>query len=161
MVRNIPLSTIGVKVSYCIEAAAGTRPKQGYTVLDGVYSTPSFNISPSTADATSFANKEYTTKIQLLKEMPDNIEFGIRFGQKIATQWETLVSAYEDGIASGKETWFCIDIPGYSKSIFFTGRPSKLGMPEMTANSGIDTSVFVTPTGEPEYAEDPTGYIET
>lgn len=160
MAKNIPLTTIGVKVSYCVETTAGTRPTTGYTVLHGIYSTPSFNISPSTSDATDFGNTEYTTKLRLLKEMPDNIEFGIRFGQHIADQWTTLVSAYETGIEKSQETWFCIDIPGYSKSIFFTGTPSKLGLPEMQANSGIDTSVYVTPTGEPVYDADPTGYIE-
>lgn len=156
MAKNIPLSTIGVKVSYCVETTAGTPPTTGYTHIPGIYNTPDFNVAPSTADATSFDNEEYTSKISLLKEIPDNIEFGVRLGQEFVTQWEALISAYETGIESSKETWFCIDIPGLDKSIYFTGRPIKLGLPAMEANSGIDSVAYVAPTGEPTFKADPT-----
>ena len=111
MAKNIPLSTIGVKVSYCVETAAGERPTTNYTHIPGIYSTPDFNIAPSTADTTSFDNLEYTSKTPLLKEIPDTIEFGVRLGQEFVTQWE---------------------------------------------NSGIDSSAFVAPTGEPTFSSDPT-----
>lgn len=158
MAKNIPLSTIRVKISYCVEttAGAGTPPTQGYTIIPGIYSTPDFNVAPSTADVTSFDNKEYTSKISLLKEIPDNIEFGVRLGQGFVTQWETLVAAYETGIKSSKETWFCINIPGLDKSIYFTGRPIALGLPAMEANSSIDSTAYVAPTSEPVFANDPT-----
>lgn len=156
MAKNIPLSTIGVKVSYCVETTAGTPPTTGYTHIPGIYNTPDFNVAPSTADATSFDNEEYTSKISLLKEIPDNIEFGVRLGQEFVTQWEALILAYETGIAASKETWFCIDIPGLDKSIYFTGRPIKLGLPAMEANSGIDSVAYVAPTGEPTFKDDPT-----
>lgn len=155
MARNLPLSTIGVKVSYCVETSTGVRPTSGYKVLSGIYSTPSFNIAPNTTDAGDFSNEKFTTKLQLLSELPDNLEFGMRFGEQSATDWNDLVSAYETGIATSKETWFCIDIPKYSKSIFITGRPSALGMPELQYNSGIDAVGYVTPTGEPVYEADP------
>ena len=156
MAKNIPLSTIGVKVSYCVETAAGERPSANYTHIPGIYSTPDFNIAPSTADTTSFDNLEYTSKTPLLKEIPDTIEFGVRLGQEFVTQWEALIEAYTTAIAANKETWFCIDVPGLTKSIYFTGRPLTLGLPAMEANSGIDSSAFVAPTGEPTFSSDPT-----
>lgn len=156
MAKNIPLSTIGVKVSYAVETTAGTRPTNDYKVIKGIFSTPDFNVAPNTADVTSFDNVEYTSKIALLKEMPDAIEFGARFGQEFANGWKALVQAYETGISSKKETWFCIDIPGYDESIYFTGRPIKMGLPAMEQNSAIDTTVYVAPTSEPEYGDDPT-----
>lgn len=159
MAKNIPLSTIRVKISYCVETTAGTRPTQGYTIIPGIYSTPDFNVAPSTADVTSFDNKEYTSKISLLKEIPDNIEFGVRLGQGFVTQWEALVAAYKAGIeatAGAKETWFCINIPGLDKSIYFTGKPIALGLPAMEANSSIDSTAYVAPTSEPVFEDDPT-----
>lgn len=156
MAKNIPLSTIGVRVSYAVETSSGTRPTTAYTIIKGLYSTPDFNVAPSTADVTSFDNVEYTSKIALLKEMPDTIEFGARFGQEFANGWKALVTAYETANTAGKEVWFCIDIPDYDESIYFTGRPIKLGLPALEANSGIDTAVYVAPTGEPQYATDPT-----
>lgn len=153
---NIPLSTIGVEILYAVESKAGTRPtsRSAYTNIHGLYSTPDFNSAPSTADATSFDNKEYTTKIALLKDIPDNLEFGARLGQEFVTEWEALISAYNTGIKDNKETWFCIDIPGLNKSIFFTGKPVALGIPAMEANSGIDIPAYISPTGEPIFAED-------
>ena len=159
MAKNIPLSTIGVKVSYCVETTAGDRPTQGYTIIPGIYSTPDFNVAPSTADVTSFENREYTSKLPLLKEIPDTIEFGVRLGQGFVTQWETLVAAYKAGIeatAGAKETWFCINIPGLDKSIYFTGKPIALGLPAMEANSSIDSTAYVAPTSEPVFEDDPT-----
>lgn len=156
MAKNIPLSTIGVKVSYAVETSAGTRPTSDFVKLHGIYSTPDFNASPSTADATSFDNLEYTTKISLLKDIPDNLEFGVRLGQAFVTEWEALMSAYETGIKDSKETWFCIDIDGLDKSIYFTGKPIALGIPSMEANSGIDMTVYISPTGEPVFSTDPT-----
>ena len=156
MAKNIPLSTIGVKISYAVETAAGTRPAAGYNIIHGIYSTPDFNAAPNTADATSFDNKEYTTKIALLKEIPDNLEFGARMGQTFVNEWETLVSAYETGIEASLETWFCIDIEGLDKSIYFTGKPIALGIPSMEANSGIDITAYISPTGEPIFSTDPT-----
>ena len=160
MAKNIALTTIGVKVSYATEQTAGTRPITGYKVIHGLYSTPDFNVAPNTADATSFDNKEYTSKVTLLKEMPDNIEFGARFGQVFADEWKAAVSA-EAALADGKEMWFCIDIPDYDQSIFFTGRPLALGIPAMEANNGIDISAYVAPTGEPVFDSDPAYASET
>ena len=159
MAKNIPLSTIGVKISYAVETVAGQRPTTGYNIIHGLYSTPDFNAAPNTADATSFDNKEYTTKIALLKEIPDNLEFGARMGQTFVNEWETLVSAYETGIKTSSgalETWFCIDIEGLDKSIYFTGKPIALGIPSMEANSGIDITAYISPTGEPTFSTDPT-----
>lgn len=163
MAKNIPLSTIGVKVSYAVETTAGTRPTTGYKKIHGLYSTPDFNIAPNTADATSFDEEDYTRKLTLLREMPDTVQFGVRFGQTFATEWEALRSAYKTGIetaAGAKETWFCIDIKGYDKALYFTGEPLALGIPAMEANSGIDHIAYIAPTSEPVPATKPTAYDE-
>ena len=161
MAKNIPLSTIGIRIGYKVETASDARdgktPAKGdYTHIHGIYSTPDFNAAPSTADATSFDNEEYTTKISLLKEIPDNLEFGVRLGQAFVDEWDDLITAYETGIKSQFETWFMIDIPELDKSIFFTGKPLKLGLPSMEANSGIDMTAYISPTGEPQFIDDVT-----
>lgn len=163
MAKNIPLSTIGVRIGYKVEASSDTRdgktPAIGkYTRIHGLYSTPDFNSAPSTADATSFDNEEFTTKISLLKDIPDNLEFGVRLGQTFVDEWDALLNAYKAGIGNKDngpfETWFVIDIDGLNKSIYFTGKPIALGMPSMEANSGIDMTAYISPTGEPVFIED-------
>lgn len=159
MADNIPLSTIGVKISYAVETTAGTRPTTGYTHLVGLMSTPDFSVAPNTADVTSFDNLEYTSKLKLLKDIPDNLEFGMRFGQEAYDTWETMVSAYEAGIetSTGRlDTWYCIEIPNFDKAIFIKGEPSHIGLPSMEQNSGIDATCYITPLGEPKFATPPT-----
>ena len=52
--------------------------------------------------------------------------------------------------------WYCVDIPNFDKSIFFTGDPSEMGIPSAEANSLLETSVYIVPTSEPVFADDPT-----
>ena len=67
-----------------------------------------------------------------------------------------MVDEYEAAIESGKETWMCFDIPGFDKSAFIKVQPARMGIPEATANSLLETTVFITPTGEPVFETDPT-----
>ena len=156
MAEAIALSTIGVKIGYAIETTKGTRPTSGYTHIKGIKSSPDMNVAPSTADTTTFDNQEYTTHIDLLKEMPDTLEFNAQFSQELYNTWDTLCSQSVTGLQSGLNTWFCIDIPGFDKTIYFTGKPAKMGIPAMETNSAIEVPLYVVPTGEPVFEADPT-----
>lgn len=161
MAKNIALTTIGVRIGYKVEtsddARDGKTPAKGeYTRIHGLYSTPEFNSAPNTKDASSFDNEVYTTKLPLLREIPDTLEFGVRLGQLFVDEWETLISAYDTGIESDYETWFVIDIKGLDRSIYFTGKPLELGIPSMDANDGIDSTAYISPTGEPVFVKDST-----
>lgn len=156
MAEAIPMSTIGVKVSYCIETIAGTRPTTGYTHIKGIKSTPDMNVAPSTADTTTFDNLEYTTHIDLLKEMPDTMEFNSQFSQELYNTWSAMVEASKEARKTSKRTWICIDIPDFDKAIYFAGNPSSMGLPAMETNSAIEQTLYIVPTSEPVFAEKPT-----
>lgn len=153
---GIPLSTIGIKVSYAVETTAGTRPTTGYKHIPDLKSIPSINPAPNSADATTFDNLEYTSYVQLLKDIGGALEISANFTQELFETWEELVEAYETAIAEGKETWICFDVPGFDKSAFITVQPARMGIPEASANSLLETTVFITPTGEPVFETDPT-----
>ena len=157
---GIALSTIGIKVSYAVETTKGTRPTAGYKHIPDLKSIPSINPAPNTADATTFDNLEYTSYVQLLKDIGGALEITANFTQELFDTWEELVTAYETAIAQGKETWFCFDIPGFEKSAFITVQPARMGIPEASANALLETTVFITPTGEPVFEADPT-YADT
>ena len=150
------LTTIGVKISYAVETVADTRPTTGYIHIPSIKGTNDYNAQPSVGDGTTFDNVEYTTKVKLLKEAPDNIELTANLSQEFYDVWEALMSAYKAGAESGKATWFCIDIQGLDQSIYFNGEPSPLGVPEMTANSILEIVAYITPMSEPVFADDPT-----
>ena len=63
-------------------------------------------------------------------------------------------NAYETAQAGGLGLWFRVDIPGFDHSAYIPVEPSRLGMPEMGANSLLETSVYVTPIGEPIWVSD-------
>lgn len=157
---GIALSTIGIKVSYAVETTAGTRPTTGYKHIPDLKSIPSINPAPNTADATTFDNLEYTSYVQLLKDIGGALEISANFTQKLFEVWDGMVDEYETAIASGKQTWMCFDIPGFEKSAFITVQPARMGIPEASANSLLETTVFITPTGEPVFEADPT-YADT
>lgn len=150
MANSIPLAAIGVKIGYAVETTAGTKPTEGYTHIPDIKSTPSLNTTPNTADATTFDNKEFTTYVELLKDLGGALEFNANFTEELKTAWETMMTAYGN-LSDGKRMWFVIRIPGVLENVFFAGQPSKMGLPEMSANSLIETTVYITPIGEPDW----------
>ena len=153
---GIALSTIGIKISYAIETTKGTRPTSGFKHIPDLKSIPSINPAPNTADATTFDNKEYTSYVKLLKDIGGALEMSANFTQDLFEIWDKMVDAYETAIKDGKETWLCVDIPGFENAVYITVEPSRMGIPEASANALLETSVFITPTGEPVFEAKPT-----
>lgn len=146
----IDLSTIGARFGYAYETVAGTKPS-AFTNIPKVKSIPEFNPEPNTGDTTSLNNEEYTSYMPLLKDLGGALGFGIAMTQELLTAWNTMCETTETNEESGKRTWFVVYHPGLDKSIFFPGRPVKLGMPAMEVNSVWDTTVYVTPIDEPAW----------
>ena len=143
-----PLASIGVKIGYLAGEGSDNYPTTGYTHIPDMKSTADFNPSPNTADATTFDNLEYTTYVDLLKDLGGALEFSANLTDEFKTKWAAVVSA-----AAGKGCWFCIDIPGITESVVFYGMPSAMGLPALTANSLMETTVYITPYKEPKWVE--------
>ena len=52
----LEFNTIGVKVNYCVETTAGTRPTSGYTNIPDIKSIPDINLTPSNIDVTNLVD---------------------------------------------------------------------------------------------------------
>ena len=148
----INLSTLGITLHYAVETEAETRPTTGYKEIKGPKSTPSLNPSPETLETTTLNEKEYKSYIDGLKDLGGALEFTFNLTQELITSWDTLMADYTAGIATGKRTWFCIDIPGLSEAFYFPGNPSEMGLPETSVNSVLEITNYVTPVGAPEKA---------
>ena len=149
----IYLSTLGVKLKYAVEATAGTRPtlSSAYTELEGVKTIPSMNPSPDTLETTTLNETEYKTYIPGLKDLGGALSFTFNLSQDLQDKWDTLMTAYETGIASSpaKNTWFLIEIPGITKGLYFKGQPSAMGLPELDVNSVAEIEMSITPLAAP------------
>lgn len=156
MAAGTPIAAIGVKVGY--KAVAQTsKPTSiswgsgGFTQINDIKSTPDFNPQPNTADATTFDNLQYTTAIELLKDIGGALEFNANLTASFKTAWAALCADAVDTTKGNGGAWFAITIPGISDSIMFFGKPSALGLPALSANTLAETSVYVTPITEPEW----------
>lgn len=149
--RGIALSTAGVTIGYAVEATAGTRPTTGYTLIPDIKEVPDFNPEPETHEATDLEETEYKFYVQGLKDVGGALGFGANFTEKLQTEWEELVEAYETAAASGKRAWFEIKHPKLAKSVFFPGEPARMGLPGITVNGVLETTVYITPVGAPTW----------
>lgn len=143
-----PLSTIGVKIGYAA-GVIGTA-ETTFTHIPDMKSTPDFATAPNTADASTFDNEEYTTYVELLKDLGGAVQFTANLTDAFRTAWNAAVSAATTNSAKG--CWFAIDIPGITESVRFFGMPAALGLPALTANSLMEATVSITPYTEPEWA---------
>ena len=146
----INLSTAGVQLWYAVETTAGTRPTSGYTRIKGIKSTPSLNPSPETLETTTLDETEYKTYIDGLKDIGGALEFTFNLTEELIEKWDDLMEAYENGKAAGKNVWFTIVVPGLSKSFYFTGNPSAMGLPETSVSAVLEITNYITPTNAPE-----------
>ena len=146
----INLSTAGVQLWYAVETTAGTRPTSGYTRIKGIKSTPSLNPSPETLETTTLDETEYKTYIDGLKDIGGALEFTFNLTEELIEKWDDLMEAYETGKAAGKNVWFTIVVPGLSKSFYFTGNPSAMGLPETSVSAVLEITNYITPTNAPE-----------
>ena len=140
----LELSTAGVSLKYCVETTAGTRPTASYTAVPNIKETPDFNPEPSTLEVTDLSDTVWKRYIAGLKDPGGALSFTANLTSAFKTAWETLVSAYETGIASSKATWFEINVPTVG-SFYFAGIPSELGINGMSVDEVAEVSVYITP----------------
>ena len=148
---GIALSTAGVTIGYAVEATAGTRPVSGYINIPDVKEVPEMNPEPETLETTTLAETEYKTYIEGLKDLGGALSFLANYTTELETAWGDLVEAYQTAKAAGKATWFEVKHPGLTKSVFFTGQPSAMGLPAMSVNSVLETNLYITPTNAPAW----------
>ena len=149
--RGIALSTAGVTVGWAAETTANTRPATGYKAIPDLKEVPDFNPEPETHEATDLEETEYKFYVAGLKDIGGALAFLANFTQKLQTEWEELVEAYKTANEGGKRIWFEIKHPKLAKSVFFPGEPASMGLPAMSVNGVLETNVYITPNGAPEW----------
>ena len=139
----LEFNTIGVKVKYCVETSAGSRPASGYTPVPDIKGTPAIDINPNKLQVTNLED-EYHRYIDGVKSVGDSFDFQANLTASLKTAWNTLVSAAASAWASGLSTWFEIAIPNFD-SFYFSGIPTELGVNEMGVDAVIESTLHVVP----------------
>lgn len=138
-------STLGMKVYYSVESTAGTRPTamSAYTEIVGIKEIPSLGEEASAIDVTPLAETDFRQYVAGLKDSGGTITFTANNTNEFQTAWTTLVSAYATGIASSKNTWFCIVHPQLNNAFYFTGEPVSLGLSGASVNEALNLGANV------------------
>lgn len=139
----LEFNTIGVKVKYCVESSAGTRPTSGYTQIPDIKSTPAIDINPNKIEVTNLED-QYRRYIDGVKDVGDSFDFTCNLTADLKTKWNACVAAAESAWASGKSTWFEISIPNFD-SFYFAGIPGELGVNELGVDAVIESTLHVVP----------------
>jgi len=143
----LELSTAGIRLKFTTEATAGVRPTSGYTPLSGVKRIGELNPAPSNLDATDLSDEEWKRYIPGLKDPGGAWQIGTNMSTQFLTQWETVVSNYDNVKDTGKALWFEVAVPGLAKSFFIRGIPQPLGMNGAETDSVFENNVYIMPNG--------------
>lgn len=155
----IDLSTAGVSIQYAAEATAGTRPTSGYTPIPGIKSIPDMNPEPSSLETTTLDATEWKSYIPGLKDPGGALGLTANNTEMFHTAWAALVEAAATAKEAGKGIWFAVVIPGLTKSFYFTGDPSDLGLSAIEVDSVLEISPYITPNKIAGWAAKPTAGV--
>lgn len=153
MARGIALSTAGVSLSYCVETTANTRPTANYTRIHDIKEIPDFNPEPESIEATDLEEENQKFYVAGLKDQGGALGFVANLTETLRETWSTLCEAAATATATNKRVWFQIQHPKLSEAVFFSGEPASMGLPSMGVSAVLETTIYITPTSAPEWAE--------
>ena len=156
---ELRMSTAGIKLLYAVEGSAGVRPTaaSAYTEIKEPVTIPAINETPNTIDATSLNETINHVYVGGLNDSGGAISITANFSQELLTQWNTtIIGAYETGIASGKNMWFCVLIPDFTQAFYMEGKPAPIGLPSAEVDSVLQCSLPIIPTGDMDWYAAPT-----
>lgn len=153
---GIAITSIGVKISYAIEAVKETRPTTGYIHIPDLKEFPDIDSEPNTADATTFDDLTYTKYVTLLKDLGGALSITANMTNDLREVWKTFYNSHVEANKNGLRAWIAIDIPGLTEAAFIPVEPSPLGISALSANSLVEQTLYITPVGEPVFSEKPT-----
>lgn len=139
----LEFNTIGVKLGYCVETTAASRPTSGYTNIPDIKQIPDIALSPNQIDVTNLVDT-YRRYLPGVRDAGNDIQITANMTSALKTAWASLVSAANSAWTSGKATWFEISIPNFD-SFYFAGIPTELGVSGMSVDSVIEANLHIVP----------------
>ena len=138
------LSTAGITIGYCVETTVGTKPTTGYTSIPNVKSIAELNPEPATLEVTDLSDTVWKRFIPGLKDLGGAIALTVNMTKAFITAWNTAISAYSTGIASGKATWWRVTVSGVG-TFDCAGVPTAVGLPGIETDSVFEGDVYIVP----------------
>lgn len=139
----LEFSTIGVKLNYVIETSAGTRPTSGVTNIPDIKNIPGFDLTPNQLPVTNLAD-DTERFIPGVKTLGGDKTITANHTAALRSAWASLVSAASAAWASGKSTWFEVEIPN-EDSFWFAGIPTMQGLADIGVDAVLEAQLHIIP----------------
>ena len=155
------LTSIGAVWSILVESTAGTRPTTGYAKIPKIYDCELPELTPNTADATSYDNLVNMSSVPILADTSSNYSLTARYtaSQDAETVWNTAVTAYEAGKSSGLGCWLCLAIPDAATAYYLPIVPVATQLPaSLPLNDVVSIQLNYSLAGDIVKAAAPTAY---
>lgn len=142
----IELSTAGVKLYWCVRAYLPDA-LEAFTHMPHIKSIPDLNPEPATHETTDLEQEEWKTYISGLKDVGGSITFTANNTKNFISEWNDLMDDHASGVAAKERTFFCVYVPGLSRSFYFDGEPAHLGLSAIDVDSVLEVNPHVTVGG--------------
>ena len=137
------LSTLGITFGYGVEATAGTKPSS-FTQLNRINNIGGISMDVEQIDASALEDTQ-TKYVAGRADTGGTWAVTVNFTDETATEWETLISAYNTAQASNLNLWFEVILPNQSDAFFVVAQPpQQLPMPEIGQNELLTVEINLT-----------------
>ena len=132
-VQEAGLSTLGVKFGYACETVAGEKPA-AFTWLERCNAIAGIELTTEKIDASAL--EDYISRyVAGRQDSGGDWTITFNYTAEVATQLQTMISAYNTAKADNLKTWFEVWIPNATNGFFVVAQPpQKLPMPEFSQN---------------------------
>ena len=151
----LEFNTIGVKLNYVIETSAGTRPTSGVTNIPDIKNIPGFDLTPNQLPVTNLSD-DTERFIPGVKTLGGEKTITANHTKNLRSVWTTLVSSANTAWASGKSTWFEVEIPN-EDSFWFAGIPTMEGLNDIDVDAVLEAKLHIIPNQIKGWAAKHTG----
>lgn len=150
------VSTAGMKLKYCVEETAGTRPTVNYTEIPGIKVLPGMGDSPNMLDSTPLTATKNKTYIRGLDDTGGAYGVTINDYKAFRDAWSTCMSAYATAQAGSpaKGMWFeiCAPLGSDLDSLYFPGEPLAMGFGGAEVDAVLENTLNIAPQGDYTFA---------
>lgn len=141
--------TAGIGLFYGVGSASAAPTT--WTKIHGITEIPEIGGQPETYETTSLDNLEYKTYIDGLKDLGGALGFTANDTPDFRDEVAALISAQEE---NEDKVWFAVSVPDpVAEHLTFKGKAAKLGFGGASINGVLTTTLYITPTGEPDWAD--------
>lgn len=147
------IAALGVKLLYCAESTAGTRPTTGYkekatagtlNLADFITSITGLTSDIETVETTPLSTPQYGRRqfIPTLYGNDGSIKLNCNINKTSRESWNAICTEHA-ALTGGKSMWWEVVLPGEDKGYFFRGEPIPMQMPDLNVGEAVQGEVQI------------------